>query len=141
MRIKTTLSLAIAGLSIAALTGCAGGAQSVADACSTAQTVVADVQTEMAEVSVDASGGDFSKVTDAFSSLKGKLDEAAGKVSNDEVKSALSGLSAKVSDFAKLFDGVSDGDLTALADKADEFQAAATGVQDAGTKLATLCNS
>jgi hypothetical protein len=139
MRAKTTLALAvIGGISIATLTGCAGE-QSVADACGTAQTVVADLQADLATVSADATAGDFSKVTATFDKLEGKLDEAAGKVSNSEVKTALSNLSTSVSDFNGLFDGLEDGDIEGLSGKVEEFQTAATGVQDAGLKLDALC--
>ncbi|ALJ20360.1 hypothetical protein [Microbacterium sp. No. 7] len=144
MRTKHTLSLAlIAGLGIASLTGCSGGggAQTVAEACDTAESVMSEVQSEMSSLNSEVAAGDFSSLVEGLDLLEGKLGEAVGKVTNEEVKSALSKLETSVADFAAIFDGVEDGDLTALADKGDELQTVVTDIQEAGTELGTLCSA
>ncbi|KZE90886.1 hypothetical protein [Microbacterium sp. TNHR37B] len=140
MRTTSSLSLLlVGGLAVAALTGCSGQ-QSVADACKIAESTVSEVQTDVASVSADASAGEFSKVSGLFDTLKGKLDEASGKITNEEVKTAVNDLSASVDKFATLFDGLEDGDMEGLSGKLDQFEPAATAIQDSSTKLGTLCS-
>jgi hypothetical protein len=141
MRKTSTLTLlALTGLTAFALTGCSGGGQTVAEACTTAQTALSDVQTDMTEVQTDAAAGDFSKLAGTLDTLEDKLSDTADKLGNAEVKTALNDLSDKVGTFGELFEDIDDGDVTAISDKVQEITDAATAVQESGTKLDALCN-
>ncbi len=141
MRIKTTAGLLLAaGFTVAALTGCSGG-QSVAEACSTAQSELSDVQTQLSSVQSDAASGSFSKVAESIGALEDRLDETADKLSNDEVKAAVEDLSDKIGEFGETFEGIDDGDTAALADRTEKMTDAATAVQDSGKKLDELCTA
>ncbi|QTV79741.1 hypothetical protein [Microbacterium sp. NIBRBAC000506063] len=132
-----------------ALTGCSGvdqgvasgGSQSVAEACQVANDTMEAVGTEVSASMEDLSVGEFGAAVEAFTQLSDGLDETVTKVSNTEVKAVLSDLSGHVGDFADLFDGLDDGDLTGVADRLDDFEAIMTGIQESAVKLEELCGA
>ncbi|MBN9181202.1 hypothetical protein [Microbacterium sp.] len=152
---KNIASLALlAALGATALTGCSafggtadgkatGGAasgQSVAEACSVAQTSMADVQTDMSDSLSGLGKGDVTGAVDAMNTLGEKFDEVESKVTNAKVKSALTDMGDKISEFGDLLASAKDGGLQALADKADKIQSISTDIQNAGKKLSDLCS-
>lgn len=142
MRSYKTIAAAVVtvGVSLAALTGCSGGAQSVEDACGVVNKTVAEMQSEFQDASNSMTGGEFSTVVELFGNLESKLEEAAGKVTNTEVKEAVDTLAEKVGAYAAVFDGVDDGDIMALADKADDMTTLAQEFADAGQEFTELCS-
>ncbi|MFT4136978.1 hypothetical protein [Microbacterium sp.] len=148
MRKPLTALLLVSGLGAASLTGCAASAaettpsataQSTADACEVAQTALPELQDEISATLAEASSGDYSTVVESITALERKLGETADKITDADVKSALDDFGVAVGEFAGVFDGVADGDLTVLTGKAAEMQQATEGMQSAGKKLASLC--
>lgn len=127
-----------AAFSVVGLTAC-GGEQSTTEACQVAQTTVAAAEAEITEAMSGATSGDYAKVAEGFKTLSGSLKEAAGKISNEEVKGALADFQTGIDEFAGLFDGIKDGDMTALAEKAGELESASTKITEAATKLGEVC--
>lgn len=60
-------------------------------------------------------------------------------MSNAEVKAALTDFQSGVEGFAGLFDGVEDGDMTALAAKVTDLEKITTQISESATKLGELC--
>lgn len=140
---RSTAGLILAaGLSLAALTGCAagGGEQSVEEACSIAESSVEGLQSDLGTIQSDATSGNYSAVAEQFETLHDGLRDAEGDVTNEEVKSALSDAADSVDTIASVFGGVEDGDVEGLSARADEFQAAGEDLQASGQRLSELCD-
>lgn len=135
MRKSIPAFLAVAGLSIVALTGCGAGEQSVADACKIANETLASVQTEVTEAATKAQTGDLGALTDAFELLGDKFDEAVGKISNAEVKAPLETAGKAMDSAAEAFASAGDDPMAAM----EGMQEMGTDLQEAGTKLGELC--
>jgi hypothetical protein len=71
--------------------------------------------------------------------LGDKFDQAEAKVTNVKVKSALTELGGKISEFGDLLATAKDGGLQALAGKTDKIQSLSSDIQAAGDKLSKLC--
>lgn len=97
------------------------------------------VQSELTEATAQMNEGSFTAVVDGFNTLETSLNDAAGKISNEEVKTAVTNLSTSIASFGDLFDGVADGDTAALAENAEGMTTASTDMQTAYTDLQTLC--
>lgn len=138
MLLNKTASAAIAITAILGLSAC-GGEQSVAEACKVASATMTAAESKISESMAGASTGDFSGVVEGFNTLAATLDEADSKITNTEVKSALGDFKTSIQDFSKLFAGATDGDVTALAEKADEMEAVSTKMSESATKLTELC--
>ncbi|NHB83918.1 hypothetical protein G7085_02460 [Tessaracoccus sp. HDW20] len=138
MMFHKTGTLAVAALAALSLSAC-GGEQSVTEACTIASTTVKAAESEITEAMSGATTGEFSKVVQGFETLGTTLSEAEGKITNAEVKAALGDFRTSIQDFSKLFEGATDGDLTALADKTEELQTISTKMGDSATKLGELC--
>ncbi len=136
-----------AGLGVASFTGCTSNAsteptetaQSTADACQIASEYVQEFQDDMSTTMSEAAAGDFSKIVEVMNSLKTRLGEAADEVSNTEVKDALNEFGDSMDKFAKVFEGVANGDLTVMTAKSAEIQEATEAMQTAGQKLSDTC--
>lgn len=164
MRKSTPLTfLVLAGFAAAALTGCSGNAatpaastsaataapaetqpsaadQSVAEACKISADAMSSLSSEMSTSMQDAAKGDYAAVVEAMQKTSVALDGAIGQISNTEVKETLSDMSAQAKQFSDLFDGVKEGDLTALSGKADELQKLGNDMQATGNKISELCS-
>ncbi|MDN3494328.1 hypothetical protein QL996_00115 [Planococcus sp. APC 4015] len=165
---KTLSALVLAaGLGAVALTGCSGasapastssassapsassetteapaasGDQSVEDACATATASVSALQSDLTSISTDVSEGNFTVVAEKLGALNTSLETAAAEISNSEVKGALTTLGEKVGDFAAIFTGVADGDMTAFTTKVEELQTVSQEVATAGQAMTELCS-
>ena len=131
-----------AGLSavlvIAGLTAC-GGEQSTADACKIVESTVASSESELTSASAGIAQGKYSTLTEAIGSLTSTLSEAEGKVTNKEVKDAVGAYRTDLESFAGLFEGVKDGDLTALASKSGEVQTLSTKLTESSKAVMNIC--
>jgi len=126
-------AIAVAGL---LLTGCAGGAQSKADACKVIESEVTDsaaqLQAGLTSLSSDPKGAvaQLDDFADTFSA-------AADKVSNDEVKksadASVDALKAFIDEAKTAVDDPEAADQTALTDSL-------TKLQDEFTTLGTTCS-
>lgn len=148
MRKSLTALVLAASLGVASLTGCTPAAsestptaspQSAADACKVAQESMKEFQEDMTTTLSEVTSGDFSTVVETMTSLQDKIGETADAISNTEVKSALNDFGAAIGKFTTVFDGVTDGDLTALTTKTAEMQEAGAAMQAAGEKLSKVC--
>lgn len=139
MRASVPALALFAAVGVVALTGCSGGDQSVADACTIAQTTMAEAQTEISGSLAGAGAGDYSTMTEAMKKLGAKFAEAEGKVSNAEVKGALKEFQTGIDEFTKVYSGATDGDVSALEGKMNELQAASGKLEQASTKIQELC--
>ncbi|RGE24360.1 hypothetical protein [Leucobacter sp. wl10] len=133
---RTGAILAAAGL-VFGLASCSGG-QSVAEACKVANSTVNDATSKMQGLMSDAMSGKGDMST-MFDPINAALKEAQGKVTNEEVSTALkkvsdefSALSATMKDF-KMPDmsSIDPTDPEAMA-KLDEMQ---TQAQELSTKV------
>lgn len=126
-------AIAVAGM---LLTGCAGGAQSKADACKLIESEVTDsaaqLQSGLTSLSSDPEGA-VSQLDDFADTFSG----AADKVTNDEVKksadSSVDALKAFIEQAKTAVDDPATADQTALTDSL-------TTLQDEFTKLGTTCS-
>lgn len=139
MRKSIPAVIMIAGLSVAALAGCSAGAQSTADACKIANTEMTAFSAELQESMSGLQSGDMDAVGKAMSDMEAKLTEVAGKISNAEVKEAMTGLSASVKEFAGLFDGIDMNNPESLTELSTEMQGITADMQAAGAKVQELC--
>ena len=96
-------------------------------------------QDELADAQANAAAGDFSQAVTTWSSLREKVASAAEGVSDSSVKDALNDMGTAMEKLPQIFEGVTNGDLTTLATKGAEFQAAAAAVQSAGQNLSEVC--
>lgn len=127
---------AAAALALAALTGCAAGSQSTADACKIVSEGMTKVQSEFADLSTTMQSGDVSTLGDAFSKLTTTLDELGGKVTNEEVSATVTELRDGYQAFGELFkDAKSITDLTDV----DAMTEASTKISTASLEFAELC--
>lgn len=126
-------AIAVAGL---LLTGCAGGAQSKADACKVIETEVTDsaaqLQAGLSSLSSDPEGA-VTQLDDFAKTFEG----AADKVSNKEVKTSadasVDALKAFIEQAKTAVDSPDTADQTALTDSL-------TKLQDEFTTLGTTCS-
>ena len=154
MRINSKLSAVAltAILSVAVLSGCAGGEvasdgprevvepQSVAEACTQATQAVTIVQAELSDIGSQVSSGNYSVVADQLGTLHATLADTSSRLGNPEVHDTLATLADKVGEFADLFVGVPDGDLSALTEKVGELQTVSQEVATAGQAMTDLCS-
>lgn len=138
MKFNKTASAAIAITAILGLSAC-GGEQSVAEACKVASTTMLAAESEITDSMAGVSTGDFAGVVEGFKALSSTLNEADSKITNAEVKGALGDFNTSIQEFSKLFEGVTDGDVTALAEKATEMEAISVKMTESSTKLSELC--
>lgn len=113
--------------------------QSLVDACAVAFETVSAVQGDMQQVTESASSGDFTALRETLGTLGSALTDAKEKVTNGEVSAQLTAIGDSVTTFGALFDGVADGDFTALQTKATEVQAAAVGVSEEFSAMGEIC--
>lgn len=126
-------AIAVAGL---LLTGCAGGAQSKADACKVIETEVTDsaaqLQAGLSSLSSDPEGA-VTQLDDFAKTFEG----AADKVSNKEVKTSadasVDALKAFIEQAKTAVDNPETADQTALTDSL-------TKLQDEFTTLGSTCS-
>lgn len=126
-------AIAVAGL---LLTGCAGGAQSKADACKVIESEVTDsaaqLQAGLSSLSSDPEGA-VTQLDDFAKTFEG----AADKVSNKEVKTSadasVDALKAFIEQAKTAVDDPATADQTALTDSL-------TKLQDEFTTLGTTCS-
>lgn len=126
-------AIAVAGL---LLTGCAGGAQSKADACKVIESEVTDsaaqLQSGLSTLSSDPEGAvaQLDEFADTF-------DSAAGKVTNEDVKksadASVAALKAFITEAKTAVDDPASADQTKLTDSL-------TKLQDEFTTLGTTCS-
>ncbi|MFB8385861.1 hypothetical protein ACFC3F_01850 [Microbacterium sp. NPDC055910] len=132
-------------LGLVAVAGCSGvpggpDDQSVADACSQASASVSAAQSDLSDITTDVTEGNFSVVAEQLGALHTNLAETAESLGNADVRRTLNALANKVGDFARIFDGAPDGDLTAIADRVTELQSVSRDVAAAGQAMSDLCN-
>lgn len=138
-RTRTMTLLTIGALSVAALTGCSGE-QSVADACSSSNTVVEDTLDEASTtLQTELADANYSAAADAVGTMEEALTDAAGSITNAEVREPLDDMIAALGDFGTALGGMEDGDTEGLGENAEELQAAALALQESGLALATVC--
>lgn len=133
---RTAAFGASAALALAALTGCAGGAQSVADACTIVEDGVMDLQSESEAMNEAVQADDIDAVSASYSDLSDRFDEIAGEVTNDEVKPLVDEMAEGISTFSDLL-----GEAESFTDVAasQEFGDTATRMAEVGTELGELC--
>ena len=153
---RTGALLAAAALTVT-LASCSGG-QSVAEACKVAQNAMSEVNTNTSSMMQEAMSGD-ADYAELFKPVQEALADAESQVTNEEVSSALKGVSTE---FNGLVDDLSgfeipstddidptdpeamakldkmQEDLTAVSEK---LQERAQSLQDAGNELTSLCNA
>ncbi|WP_248149907.1 hypothetical protein [Microbacterium aoyamense] len=163
MKTLSAIVLAV-GLGVVALTGCGGGSapasssgtssqeadpgganegstdQTVAEACATASAAGAEAQTLQADMQEDLTAGNFAAIAETMGAYKGTLEDTANEIGNPEVKSAVSDLATAFGDFGAIFEGVPDGDMTALTDKVAEVTAVSEDIAAAGQALIDACS-
>ncbi|GAA3855845.1 hypothetical protein [Tessaracoccus defluvii] len=133
----------LAGLSgVLVLTlGACGSAQSTADACKIAQETVEKASADIPTTLASAGTGDYAAMKDAFTTLASSIGDAETKVTNAEVKSALGEFKTGISEFGALFDGLTDGDINALAELSGDLETASTKLSTSGENLTKLCSA
>lgn len=130
---RSLTGLTTAILLSTALAGCAG--QSVAEACAIAQSEGAAASTafqqRFGEITKSLqAGGDVNSLLDQ---AKGAFAELPGAVSNDEVKTALQGLSDAYDGYIEgLKQGISGGDVAGAVQNQ-------SGLEAAGEQLSSIC--
>ena len=134
---RTAAFGASAALALAALTGCSGGAQSVADACAVVNDGMTSIQSEFQNVGTSLQSGDLTGLTEMFSTLETKFSEVSDKVTNEEVAAVVHDMHEGITTFNKSLDGAES--IVDLAG-AEEFSAAAAQMQSASTKFTELCS-
>lgn len=140
LRSKLAAASLTAALALTGLTAC-GGEQSVADACKVANTTVSKANDDVSSAMSEATTGDYSKLTANIKTITDAIREAEGKVTNTEVKTALSDMAASFTEFNAIFDGVKDGDVAALSDKSDQLTAVSEKITKSSTRITELCGS
>lgn len=128
----------VAGL--VGVTGCSAvdAGQSVEEACVVLSDGMADMQAQLAEAQDGLSAdGDLTGATEAMATMQRELRDLAPKITNPEVKAALSDFRSGIRAFAAALESTDDvEDL--VAD--DAFAQVAESIQSASTQFAELCS-
>lgn len=134
---RTAALGASAALALAALTGCAGGSQSVADACEVVNEGMTEIQSEVQGMATNLQSGDLTGMSELFAKLETKFEEVSGNVTNEEVSAVVTDMHEGLQGFNESLSGAEN--ITDLA-TGEEFGAAAQKMQAAGTKFTELCS-
>lgn len=136
----SVLAAVVLSVTLAGLTGCSAvdAGQSVEEACTVLADGMADMQTQLSQAQDSLSAdGDLTGATDALATMQRELTDLAPKITNAEVKAALSDFRSGIRAFSAALASTDDvEDLVAN----DEFAQIAESIQSASTQFAELCS-